>query len=140
MATIIYLIADAHHQLLTGIADSFHLLPLPWASVGALLDSSIVTVLTESLFIILRIAGPIAIVLFITNVTLALLSRVAPQVNVFSVGLPLQLMVGLTMMIITMPLLATVLPEIFAETPQQLDTVLRHLQPLTAGASPPPRP
>jgi flagellar biosynthetic protein FliR len=139
MATVLYLISDAHHQLLEGIAGSFALLPLPWAGADAFLLQSVTTFFAQALFIVLRIAGPVAIVLFLTNVSLALMSRVAPQMNVFSVGLPMQMLVGLSMIIITMPLLGAVLPEVFAEIPQQLDTVLRHMQPgPTAGALPSP--
>jgi flagellar biosynthetic protein FliR len=129
LATLIYLVTDSHHQLLAGIAGSFSILPLPWAGIDALLMPSVVTFFTEALFIVLRIAGPVAMVLFITSVTLGLMSRVAPQMNVFSVGLPLQMLVGLSMIVITLPLLGAVLPEVFAETPRQLDTVLRHMQP-----------
>jgi hypothetical protein len=45
------------------------------------------------------------------------------------------------MIVITMPLAGSVLPEVFAETPRQLDVVLRHMQPpLPPGASPAPAP
>jgi hypothetical protein len=47
------------------------------------------------------------------------------------------MLVGLSMIIITMPLLGAVLPEIYAETPGQLDTVLRHLQPARSPAPAP---
>jgi flagellar biosynthetic protein FliR len=137
IATLYYLISDSHHQLLAGIAGSFQLLPLPWAGMDALLAPSVVTFFSQALFIVLRIAAPVAIVLFLTNVTLALMSRVAPQMSVFSVGLPLQMIVGLAMIVATMPLLGAVLPEIFGEIPHQLDTVLRHMQP-TPGRPPLP--
>jgi flagellar biosynthetic protein FliR len=133
LATLLYLISDSHHALLAGIAGSFNLLPLPWAGMDGMLTTTVVTFFSQSLFIVLRIAGPVAIVLFITNVTLALMSRVAPQMNVFSVGLPLQMIVGLTMVIVTIPLLGAVLPEVFAQTPHQLDTVLRHMRPVASG-------
>jgi flagellar biosynthesis protein FliR len=45
--------------------------------------------------------------------------------NVFVVGLPLQIMVGLVMLIITMPLFGVVMPHIFEQLPQQWDTVFR---------------
>jgi flagellar biosynthetic protein FliR len=139
MATLIYLVTDSHHTLLEGVAGSFSVLPLPWASIDPLLATSTVTFFTQALFIVLRIAGPVAIVLFITSVTLGLMSRVAPQMNVFSVGLPLQMLVGLSMIVVTMPLLGAVLPEVFAETPRQLDTILRHMQ-VPPGPPPVPHP
>ena len=139
LATLIYLMTDSHHALLEGVAGSFNLLPLPWASIDPMLPSAVVTFFTQALFIVLRIAGPVAIVLFITSVTLGLMSRVAPQMNVFSVGLPLQMLVGLSMIVVTMPLLGAVLPEVFAETPRQLDTILRHMQ-VPPGPPPVPSP
>ena len=139
IAYLLYLGTNSHHMLLEGIAGSFSLLPLPGGGMDALLTKSVVTFFSASLFIVLRIAGPIAITLFLTNVTLGLMSRVAPQMNVFSVGLPLQMLVGMTMIIITMPLLGNVLPAVFAETPGQLDTVLRHMQPAAAPSMAPVR-
>lgn len=137
LASLLYLVTNSHHLLLEGMAGSFAMLPLPWIGIDPLLDRSVMTFFSGSLFIVLRIAAPVAIVLFLTNITLGLMSRVAPQMNVFSVGLPLQMLVGLTMVIITMPLLGAVLPEIFAETPRQLETVLRQMQPLPAAGGVP---
>ena len=139
LASLLYLASDSHHQLLQGIAGSFSILPLPWSGIDDMLAPSVVTFFTQALFIVLRIAGPVAITLFLTNLTLGLMSRVAPQMNVFSVGLPMDMLVGLTMIVITMPLLGAVLPEVFAETPHQLDTVLRHMSPaVLPSPSPPP--
>ena len=133
LASLLYLATNSHHLLIEGIAGSFTLLPLPWAGMDEFLNRSVVTFFSAALFIVLRIAAPVAITLFLTNIALALMSRVAPQMNVFSVGLPMQLLIGLAMIIITMPLLGAVLPDIFAETPRQLDTVLRHMQPIPAA-------
>jgi flagellar biosynthetic protein FliR len=86
------------------------------------------TFFSHSFFMVFQIAGPIGIALFLTNIGLALMTRVAPQLNVFAVGFPLQIMIGLTMMIISLPLLENVLPQVFDETPRELDAVLRALQ------------
>jgi flagellar biosynthetic protein FliR len=56
------------------------------------------------------------------------MARVAPQLNVFAVGFPLQIIIGLSMMIISLPLLAIVLPQVFSETPRELDAVLRAMR------------
>jgi flagellar biosynthetic protein FliR len=79
----------------------------------------------RSLSIVFQIGAPTAVALFIVNVSLGLLAKTAPQMNVFVVGLPLQIMVGLVMLIITMPLFGVVMPHIFEQLPQQWDTVFR---------------
>ena len=56
------------------------------------------------------------------------MARVAPQMNVFVVGLPIQVGVGLVMMAISLPLIATVGPELFQTIAHNMDTVMRGLR------------
>jgi flagellar biosynthesis protein FliR len=127
LATLIYLAVDAHHFLIEGMAGSFSLVPLPFVAIQPGFDADIVGFFTRVMYLVFQIAGPIAIALFVTNSGLALMARVAPQMNIFAVGFPLQILVGLTMLIVTMPLLGVVLPAVFEETPRELDAVLRHM-------------
>lgn len=127
LATLIYLIADAHHQLIAGVAGSFNLVPLPFAAIQPGLAADLVGFFTHALMLVFQIAGPVAIALFVVNVALALMTRVAPQINIFAVGFPLQIGIGLTVLLVSLPLLIAVLPGIFAETPRELDAVLRRL-------------
>jgi len=129
LATILYLAADAHHYLIQGIAGSFALLSLPYAAMSGELAHSVVAFFTQALFLVFQIAAPVAIELFLTNVGLGLMARVAPQMNVFVVGFPLQITIGLIMLIVSLPLLGNVLPQVFAEAPRQYDTILRELAP-----------
>jgi flagellar biosynthesis protein FliR len=48
--------------------------------------------------------------------------------NVFVIGLPIQVGVGLIMMAISIPLMATVGPELFQTVAQQMDAVMRGLR------------
>jgi flagellar biosynthetic protein FliR len=129
LATLLYLTADAHHALLAGIAGSFNLVPLPYASVPMIVGGDVVRFFAQSLFIVFEIAAPVAIALFLVNVMLGLMARVAPQMNVFIVGFPIQIGIGLIMLIITMPLMGAVFPALIDQTSQQLDTVLRAMSP-----------
>jgi flagellar biosynthetic protein FliR len=128
LGSMIYLISNAHHFLFAGLAGSFNLIPLPYASISPTLETDVMTFFMQAFFMVFQIAGPIGIALFLTNIGLALMARVAPQLNVFAVGFPLQIMVGLTMMIISLPLLGVVLPQVFSETPRELDAVLRAMR------------
>ena len=125
LASLIFLIADGHHLVFEGLAGSFNLVPLPYVVIAPGLETDVVGFFAQSLFLVFQIAAPVAIALFITNVGLALMARVAPQLNVFAVGFPLQIMVGLAMIVISFPLLINVMPQVYAQTPRQLDAVLR---------------
>ncbi len=137
LATLLYLAADAHHALLAGIAGSFELVPLPFAGAPAIVAGDVLRFFTQSLFVVFEIAAPVAIALFLVNVMLGLMARVAPQMNVFIVGFPIQITIGLIMLIVSLPLLGAVLPSLLDQTSHQLDTVLRAMG---SAASPSPLP
>ena len=128
LGSLIYLISNAHHLLFQGLSGSFTLLPLPYVAVQQPLETNMMAFFSQAFFMVFQIAAPVGIALFLTNIGLALMARVAPQLNVFAVGFPLQIMIGLTMIIISLPLLEVVLPQVFSQTPRELDSVLRAMR------------
>jgi flagellar biosynthetic protein FliR len=128
LGSLIYLTADAHHFLIQGLGGSFNLVPLPFASIQPGLETDLMTFFAQAFFMVFQIAAPVGIALFLTNIGLALMTRVAPQLNVFAVGFPLQIIIGLSMIVISLPLLGVVLPQVFEETPRELDAVLRAMR------------
>ncbi len=137
LATLLYLAADAHHTLLAGVAQSFQLVPLPYAAAPQLVAGDIVRFFTQALFIVFQIAAPVAIALFLVNVMLGLMARVAPQMNVFVIGLPIQIFVGLVMLIVAMPLFGAVFPSLLDQSAHQADTILRAMGPASTPAPSP---
>ena len=128
LGSLIYLISNAHHLLFAGLGGSFNLVPLPYVVIQQPLETNLMAFFSQAFFLVFQIAAPVGIALFLTNVGLALMARVAPQLNVFAVGFPLQIMIGLTMIILSLPLLEVYLPQVFSETPRELDSVLRALR------------
>ncbi|MDH2910212.1 MAG: flagellar biosynthetic protein FliR [Candidatus Eremiobacteraeota bacterium] len=128
LATLIFLATNSHLLLIAGIAGSFNLVPLPYIHMDPSLAGNVVGILASSFDIVFKIAAPAAIALFITNISLALMARVAPQMNVFVVGFPIQVTVGLITLAASLPLLATVGPQLFDELSRQMDTVMRSLR------------
>ncbi len=132
LATLLYLAADAHHVLLAGIAGSFQLVPLPFAGAPDIVAGDVMRFFAQSLFIVFQIAAPVAVALFLVNVMLGLMARVAPQMNVFVVGFPIQITIGLVMLVVSLPLLGAVFPALVDTSSRQLDTVLRAMGPQTS--------
>ena len=61
--------------------------------------------LTSEVFIIaIKISAPILIALFLISTAMGVLARTVPQMNVFIVGFPVQLAVGLSVLVATLPL------------------------------------
>jgi flagellar biosynthetic protein FliR len=129
LATLVYLATNSHYFLIQGVAGSFNLLPLPYINLDPSVAGNLALFFGQSFLIVFKIAAPVVVALFLTNVALAFMARVAPQMNVFIIGLPIQVSVGLTLLAISLPLLGSVGPEVFSDVSGQIDSVLRGLKP-----------
>ncbi len=75
----------------------------PRRLVGAVVRGSMVTGLGQAQEWGLMLAAPVGAVLFLTSVVLALLTRAAPQMNLFSVGFGLRVGIGLAAVFVLCP-------------------------------------
>lgn len=90
---LLFLIADGHHLVLTLLHLSFDRLPLGGAAMPQ--AAALLSGLTSAYEAGLLLAGPLALCLMLLAVVLAVMSRAAPQLNVYSVGFTLQVAVAL---------------------------------------------
>ena len=87
--------SDAYQLIIAGLARSFTALPV---GGGLTLDAELlVTGVSQMFLAAIQIAGPLVVVLFLADVGLGLLTRVAPQLNAFALGFPLKILITLTM-------------------------------------------
>lgn len=107
MATWIFVVMDGHLLLTAAITDSFHAFPVSAQPLAFLSAVQPQTWGTEVFRLGLWIALPIMAMLLLVNLIMGLMARVAPQMNIFSVGFPMTIGVGLVGMWLTLPLMQT---------------------------------
>lgn len=128
IASLIYLLTDSHLLLIAGLAQSFTTLPLPYVTFTGGLQQDLGVFIGQAFLLAIKIAAPISAALFVTNLALGLMARVAPQINVFVVGFPLQIGVGVVMLALTLPLLGYLLPPALSALPGQVATSLKTMR------------
>ncbi len=91
---LLFFITGAYQIFVGAILKSFEIIPVlePLSFNGFLF---ILEKLPVVFYYGFKMSFPFALILFIINVALALVNRLIPQINVFIVGLPLQIFVGL---------------------------------------------
>ncbi|MCR6096057.1 flagellar type III secretion system protein FliR [Salipaludibacillus agaradhaerens] len=104
--SLLFLLAtNAHHLLIDGAFYSYQYIPIDqlFLPLGdeAVLDH-VVTTFSTMFLIAFQMSMPIVGSIFLVDVALGMVARAVPQVNVFVVGLPLKIFLGLVMMILTM--------------------------------------
>ncbi|MEH0109319.1 flagellar biosynthetic protein FliR [Tersicoccus sp. MR15.9] len=98
MTALALLIASDGYQLvLTGLTGSFSAIPLAGGLDLARPVQALTTAVSGMLVSAVQIAGPLVVVLFLADVGLGLLTRVAPALNAFSLGFPLKIMLTLAL-------------------------------------------
>ena len=110
------LATNMHHYILRAVCDSFYVVPLggavfEWDS----LIVSMITYMTDLFVIGFRIFLPVFAVIMIMNCVLGVMAKVAPQVNMFSVGIQLKVLVGLVVLFLVSFLFPSVSDMVFNE-------------------------
>ncbi|MCH5339679.1 MAG: flagellar biosynthetic protein FliR [Acetatifactor sp.] len=116
-ALMMMLVATGMYRYLFGaLADSFTLIPVNGAVFnGESLANSVVRFLTEYVIIGFRIVLPVFCVMILLNAILGILAKVAPQMNMFAVGMQLKVLVGLSVIFFITSMLPSAADLIFTE-------------------------
>ena len=104
LAILLMLTLDGHHIILNGLMTSFDAVPLGGVVLKAPVAQKIMVLTTEVFVIAIKVSAPIMIALFLISTAMGVLARTVPQMNVFIVGFPVQLAVGMSVLVATLPL------------------------------------
>jgi flagellar biosynthetic protein FliR len=119
-AMILFLAFNGHHWLLLGVGQSFQLVPLTGGVTTAAALSHIMALFAGMMGIAVKVAAPAVGALLLADAVLGLIARTIPQMNVFVVGFPLKIGVGLGVLLISLPYLEVVLQSLFGGLPKDL--------------------
>ncbi|MEO6696811.1 MAG: flagellar biosynthetic protein FliR [Gammaproteobacteria bacterium] len=123
MVTLLFFALNGHLILIEVLADSFHSMPVGAEGVSAGGLWELVRWASHLFSGAVLIALPAMAALLVVNIGLGVVTRAVPQLNIFAVGFPVTLMLGLLVMWITLP---TVLPQLNSLL-EDVFVFLRHL-------------
>lgn len=103
--TLVFLSLDLHHRLIITLAESFSKV-----EVGALIKgteslSYLMKVVSEMLLIGFSLAAPFVITILVADIVLGLLSKAMPGMNIFILGMPFKILIGVTLFLLVVPML-----------------------------------
>lgn len=128
LATLIFLSMNGHLLMVDTLYRSFELLPVSDSMLHKggwmVLVRSGSTILASGLLLAL----PVVTALLITNIALGILTRAAPQLNLFAIGFPITLTVGLVMLMLSLNHMAPLLQGFYDAGFDTLARMLRALR------------
>lgn len=127
LAIVLLLALNGHHWLLRGLAASFGIVPVGTATLPLAL-AGLVDHLGATVFAMaLRIAAPVMAALLLADLAFGLVARAVPQINVFLVGIPAKLALGLTVTALSVPLFGHHLAGLTRLMAEAADRLIRAL-------------
>jgi flagellar biosynthetic protein FliR len=110
------IVSGMYEFIIRALADTFVLIPIN----GMVFNSdklllATITFLTDFFVIGFRISLPIFAVIMIMNTVFGVLAKIAPQLNMFAVGIQSKILISLTTMFITVGLMSSAASFIFEE-------------------------
>jgi len=118
-AILLFLSLNIHHLFLEAIVASFEMLPPGSLTLSGGAIPMIVEVANHSLILSIRLVAPILALLTLSNLTLGIMSRVFPQLNVFMISFPLNIGISFIVMGLTLGIVANLLQGEFSSLPER---------------------
>ena len=113
---LIMMVTNLHHYFIRALSETFTIIPIGMARFSS---DKIMTVIMQYLddyvFIAFRICLPVVATIMLTNAVLGILVKTAPQINMFSVGIQIKIIVGLGILFLTVGTLPSATEFIFDE-------------------------
>jgi flagellar biosynthetic protein FliR len=127
IATLIFFAVNGHHMLVTGIAQSYELIPLAQLKFAVGPFAEMAGFVQDMMVMAIKMCAPIIGAILITNIAMGVLGRAVPQINVLVTSMPVTLMLGFVLMFICIPLLVMEMNGILDITQTKMLLVMKAL-------------
>lgn len=133
LAIVLFIAIGAHRFFIGAMLRSFEYIPAltypklsPVAASGVSPSIELIAQLTAAVLNIgLQLAAPALIALLLTDLFFGIINRVAPQVNVFFLSMPVKMLVGVIIILLALPVLASRMTYFFGESYKAFEYAIR---------------
>ncbi len=128
VAIVLFLNLNGHHVVISALYKSFEIAPLTnhqWLKSAA--KVKMLTMFNDIFRIGVKLAAPAMVTIFLVEVSMAIMARIVPQMNIFFIGLPVKLGVGMFIIIILLPIFYTFFEFVLSGWKQDLNRILHYL-------------
>jgi flagellar biosynthetic protein FliR len=113
IATLLFLAIDGHLMLLSAVFQSFELVPLTDTGFAVTSFENVVSLGSQLFASALLLGLPTLTAVLMINVAFGVITRAAPQLNIFAVGFPVTITVGLVFLFLGMPAFVAAMQRFF---------------------------
>lgn len=120
LTILMFFAIDGHHIFIRALAGSFKSAPPNAIFFDSAIPGILVKLGGEMFLTAVKLAAPMMVALFLSNLSLGIIARTVPQVNILMVGLPLNLAIGFIFLILTINSMSPFMTGLFKKMGQAL--------------------
>ena len=113
LTTLFFLVIDGHHILLSALFKSYSVLPIDGFAFTEAMVNNMTTIFSDVFLLGFKISMPVIAAALLSEVALGILAKTVPQMNVFVVGIPLKIGIGLLTLYVMMPIFVQIMTVTF---------------------------
>lgn len=127
LAFLIFLSINAHYWFIKALAASFKAVPIFGFNPNGQLLEVLVRLSGEMFVIALKIAAPVIAALVLTTVALGLLAKTVPQLNLFIISIPINIVIGVAVLGFSLPFLAQFFFSMFDKLGHDIFSIINYM-------------
>ncbi len=129
LALLVFLATNGHHMVILALFESFQAVPATQVLFHTSLAPLFVDLLINFFIIALKISLPVVVTLLLMDVGMGILARTMPQMNIFMVGMPAKILIGVFMLSVALPFYILFIEVLFNGMYANLNQVIQQLVP-----------
>ena len=113
LAALIFLAVRGHHALFQALASSFALIPIGGKLPGRAWPMAVLDLFAKMFYLGVKLSLPVVMGLLLADIALGIVSRAVPQINIFVVGFPAKILIGISLFVLMIPAYVALLAQVF---------------------------
>lgn len=125
LGMLLFMTVNAHHIFLTAIVESYRLFPPFGAHFSGPFFQGLLILFREIFIIAIKISAPVMSVLIFSNISMGMVARTVPQMNIFAINFPLQIGIGLVFIGLSAPVFVKTAARAFLGLSDSITMIMR---------------
>lgn len=127
LAGLFFLAFNGHHIFIQGLVESFTVIPLARESLNFVVLRDIAMVAQNIMIMGIKLSAPVLGAIFLANISMGIIGRAVPQINVLVMSFPVNIILGLAIMIVSLPLFMISMGDTLNWSAENLFSILKHM-------------
>lgn len=124
IAFLLLITYNGHHMIINSLIDSYKYIPIGKFEFNENITYFILDLVSNMFKLGFKLSLPVVLTIFLLDILLGILVRTIPQMNIFVVGLPMKVFLGLIIVLVSIPVFIAVTTNSFNDLAENLQKIL----------------